>query len=286
MGVLKVWDGTTWQLISSTAASAAYVGPNAPTGTPNTGDMWYDTDETSTNLVLPLSVAQGGTGASNAGTARTNLGVNLPLGLVDGGTGGTSAAAARTSLAVPSIGNSTTTAGAPTTGTWARGDQYLDSNNVIWTCSAAGTPGTWMPPSGYEWAFNQITTSVTLTSTNAAAANLVIEGTTRTYDGSPIIVEFYCGCMQEPTNAVSNQASFVNLWDASTDIGMLGEVYGGSANSLAVPVFVRRKITPTVGSHNFRVAGYMNGGTGGAVLAGAGTSGVTFPPAYIRVTRA
>lgn len=36
-----------------------------------------------------------------------------------------------------------TTAGAPTTGTWLKGTEFLDSNNVLWVCTASGTPGTW-----------------------------------------------------------------------------------------------------------------------------------------------
>jgi hypothetical protein len=42
----------------------------------------------------------------------------------------------------------TTTAGAPTTGTWVTGQSILDSNGVIWNCTAGGTPGTWMRVSG------------------------------------------------------------------------------------------------------------------------------------------
>lgn len=94
-----------------------WVQPGAPTA-PDSGELWWDTDDTS-------------------------AGITTPLGVTDGGTGATSPATARASLAVPSIGNSTTVAGAPTAGTWARGDQYLDSANVVWTCVTAGTPGVW-----------------------------------------------------------------------------------------------------------------------------------------------
>jgi hypothetical protein len=36
-----------------------------------------------------------------------------------------------------------TTAGAPTTGTWATGDVVLDSANTLHQCTIGGTPGTW-----------------------------------------------------------------------------------------------------------------------------------------------
>lgn len=120
-GALKVWDGTQWQTASATGANqSVFVGPSAPPGPPRSGDLWFDTDEPSP-LDSVVSVAKGGTGATSAATARS-------------------------SLAVPSIGNSTSTAGAPTTGTWARGDQHLDSAGVVWTCTVAGTPGTWTAP--------------------------------------------------------------------------------------------------------------------------------------------
>lgn len=37
-----------------------------------------------------------------------------------------------------------TTAGAPTTGTWAVDDEVIDSAGVLWRCTVAGTPGTWI----------------------------------------------------------------------------------------------------------------------------------------------
>jgi hypothetical protein len=36
------------------------------------------------------------------------------------------------------------TPGAPTTGTHAKGEIFLDSNAVLWVCTANGTPGTWV----------------------------------------------------------------------------------------------------------------------------------------------
>lgn len=38
-----------------------------------------------------------------------------------------------------------TTAGAPVSGTFAKGDVVVDQTGTVWVCTAAGTPGTWTP---------------------------------------------------------------------------------------------------------------------------------------------
>jgi hypothetical protein len=216
-GALMIWDGSAWQVVSQQGPAgnnSLWVGPSAPPGTPVTGDEWFDTDEPSTGLTLPLSVANGGTGAA-------------------------SAPAARTSLAMP----------------------------------------------GEELAYNQITANIAITTTNSAGSNLVIEGTTRAYDGSPVIIEFFSDCVQAP-NAV-NTATFIQFLDGPTDLGVFGEVYNGTNTvGIAAAVYARRRITPTAGTHNYRIGGYMSGSTSGSVFAGAGTGGGIHSPAYIRVIRA
>jgi len=249
----RYWDGTKWS-----DQTDIWVGPDAPTGTPALGDEWYDTDDVS-GLVFPVSVAQGGTG-------------------------GTSPTMARSSLSVPYVGNSSSTAGPPTTGTYVRGDHWLDSSNVLWICTVAGSPGTWISvSSGEELAYNQITSSVTLSSNTVASPNLVIEGTTRTYDGSLVMIEVSAilGC-GTPTGS----AGFLNLWDGSTDLGVICEAYNGASTvNFAVNVSGRRRLIPTAGSHNYRVTGWCNTGTGN-VYTSAGGAGLNQFPAFIRVTRA
>jgi hypothetical protein len=212
VGALSIWDGTAWQIVSQQGPSggnAMWVGPSAPPGTPATGDEWFDTDETNATLVLPLSVANGGTGAANAAGARTNL-------------------------AMP----------------------------------------------GEELAYNEITTSATTTATTAAAATLVIEGTTRSYDGSAVIVEFYTSLLYSP--GVAGAWTVANLWDGNTDLGQFGQVGGGSANAVGSPCYSRRRITPTVGTHNYRIKAWVVSSGTGTVAA----TGPSYVPAFIRVTRA
>ena len=236
----------------------AFVGPNAPPGTPVIGDIWYDTDEPSA-FTLPLSVANGGTAAVTPAAARTSLGTSL-------------------------AGGSPSTAGAPTSGTYARGDTWLDSNNVLWVCTVAGSPGTWMATNrGEELVYDQIAANVTLTATSVGAQTAVIAGTARAYDGSPVIIEFYTPRIDSPTNG----QSLLHLCDGATNLGyfVAAQITAGGIGGFAGTA--RRRIVPTPGTHTFNVTGWTAGGTGsGLVTAGPGNANNTFQPAYLRVTRA
>jgi hypothetical protein len=212
MGAIKVWDGTAWQTAVGGGGATTYVGPNAPPGTPKSGDLWYDTDDVS-QLVLPLSVVNGGTGA-------------------------TTAAAARTTLAMP----------------------------------------------GEELAYNQVTAQVNIASVAAASPTLVVEGTSRSYDGSPVLIEFYCGALQTPPAA--GGLVVVNLWDGATDLGYFAISQTAAAAVTIAQVHAARRMTPTAGTHNYRIVAWTSGAGGAVAYAGAGGSANIWAPMFIRVTRA
>jgi len=133
---------------------------------------------------------------------------------------------------------------------------------------------------GAELAYNQVTTAVTVTSNAPATANLIIEGTTRTYDGSPVLVTFNCHVVSTTTN---NAAQLIfNLWDGATDLGNIAMAYN-STGIMNMPVHVARRITPTAGSHNYRIAAHAPV-AGGIAYGGTGGTGA-WNPMFIRVTR-
>lgn len=214
MSVLKVWDGTQWVTTGGGGGgSAVYVSPSAPPGTPKVGDEWFDTDEPS-----PLT---------------------LPINVSDGGTGGQTAAVARTNLAVPSIGNSTSTAGAPTTGTWNRGDLYLDAATVLWLCTTGGTPGTWTTYAGSNPTINARAARRTPTATwtfvnatsltffpNSSDRSALQIGFTKRAAGTRLLVSMAAHAYLQSGAA---QQLYAGIWDgASTrEVAMRHSLYAG-----------------------------------------------------------
>lgn len=55
-----------------------------------------------------------------------------------------------------------TTSGAPTSGTFAKGDFVIDYTATIWVCTAAGTPGTWAPTASQDVVNRSATATATL----------------------------------------------------------------------------------------------------------------------------
>lgn len=176
-----------------------------------------------------------------------------------------------------------TTSGAPTSGTYVAGDFVVSHDGHVYICTATGTPGTWSTwPAQGEIAYNQITSNVTVSSTSSASPTTVIAGTSVTYTGVPVYIEVFSSAIQIQTTSGLN----LGIWDGSTPVGLIGHMVGVNSTLDTIwPFYSQVKVTPTAGSHNYSLAGYLQAGSPGAAFigAGAGGSATTNSPAFIRV---
>jgi hypothetical protein len=138
------------------------------------------------------------------------------------------------------------------------------------------------PPPGYELDYTQITVSAGFSSTTAAAADTIVALPARVYNGTTIVLlEFYTPSLQ--TGAGAGTISILNLWDDTTDLGRIVQIRNTvAAQSLDMPVYVARRLTPSAASHTYIIKGWRVTANG-TVTAGAGGVDVTLP-AFLRAT--
>jgi hypothetical protein len=155
--------------------------------------------------------------------------------------------------------------------------------NGVATLDATGKiPAGQLPATaGAELAYQQITAAVTVTVVAASAAVQVVSAGAVTFDGSPVIVDFYAPALS--TGATGAPFLVVSLWADGVDIGRIVTLSG--AVNMNIPAFARRKLTPAAGSHTYTVRAYATV-SNGFVQAGTGTTPDSFSPAFIRITRA
>lgn len=135
---------------------------------------------------------------------------------------------------------------------------------------------------GTELDYAEVTSPVTVSSTTEAGADTVISGNPVSYDGSTVvIVEFYAYAI---ANGGSTFQVVVTLWDGATDLGRIAQVIPFGTASGWVPCCVRKRLTPSNGSHTFHIKAWRVGGNG-TIHAGVGGTAAGMP-AYIRITKA
>jgi len=133
-----------------------------------------------------------------------------------------------------------------------------------------------------EIGYDQITATVTVTSAVEAAGTTVITCAAHTFDGSPVIAEFFAPFVQ-PTQVINGQVT-VCLFEGATELGRLNSALNPTnATSGAGPSQAKLRFTPTAAAHTYTVTAFQNGGNG-TIQAGAGGT-ATYVPAFIRFTR-
>ncbi len=151
-----------------------------------------------------------------------------------------------------------------TTITSAWGKSVADALNM-WPRAGAGA----------EIVYAQTTTAVVVTNQSSAGSHLFVDGGAATYDGGPVSIEVFCPYVTSPAAA----QIFIGLYDGATYLGQLAAVSAASG-AIAVPVDARYRLTPTAGSHTYKVGAWVGSGSGRM------DAGTAFVPGFIRVTRA
>jgi hypothetical protein len=131
-----------------------------------------------------------------------------------------------------------------------------------------------------EIAYAQVTASITLPESASPAA--VLASGSRAYDGQPVALEFSSPAIE--IGATVGAQVLLFLHDGATDLGLIAQYVNPAAGIMLVPGLIRRRLTPSVGAHDYQVWGAY-ASTTGKVHAGAGGPGVTYNPAYLRISR-
>ena len=132
-----------------------------------------------------------------------------------------------------------------------------------------------------ELGYSEITSAVLPTATTAATSNTVISDLTVVCDGSPILVEFYSNQVR-PNNTAGTDLKISLYEDGSEETREWGRFYNGVANYDNKPCYLSRRLTPSAGSHTYKVTAFVSSGTG---YIGAGSGGTGEAPAFLRVSK-
>jgi hypothetical protein len=255
-----------------------------------------------------VAVADGGTGASAANTARGNLGA-APADaeyVVKTANGELSNEQAITGTpdGAKFLRDDYSWATVPGAGTGiaaslmdAKGDLIVASANDTPAILSVGTNGQtlvaasgettgtdWVFPPGYEIAYVERTTDLTVTATTAATAQEIVSAGAISFDGTAVWIEFFSPYVQ----AGADGFTLIVLYDGASELGRLGAVSGVEATADTVvvgsPMCVRKRLTPTAASHTYKAHAYRL--TANGLVTGGAWGSDTNPAAYIRITKA
>lgn len=132
--------------------------------------------------------------------------------------------------------------------------------------------------SGAELNYTAATSTVTVTGSSAATATAVVSPPAVTFDGAPVLVQFFCPQVQ----VTAPQNIQVVLMEGATELyHFFTQSLGGGA--IALSGWVR--FSPTAGPHTYAVKAFNSGGGGNPTLtAGAGGAGAQ-SPMFVRFTK-
>ncbi len=145
-----------------------------------------------------------------------------------------------------------------------------------WGKSVADALNLWpRPGAGAEIVYAQTTSTVTVVNTNTTTSHVFVDGGAATYDGGPVSIEVFCPYATSPSAA----QLYFGLYDGATYLLQLAAL-SAAAGAIALPVHARYRLTPSAGSHAYKVGVWVASGTGRT------DAGAPWVPGFIRVTRA
>lgn len=152
---------------------------------------------------------------------------------------------------------------------------------ILGTQIASGQSGS----PGNQVLYDEFATNKTTTATTAATSTIIVASNGDVgfnFDGTAVIIEFFC---PKVYHSVANTAVFFELIDSASGLGLIAA--GRSASTTdGDSVYGVRKLTPSAGSHNFKIGAWVAAaGTGTAAAAGGGAFG-TLVPGFLRITKA
>ena len=126
--------------------------------------------------------------------------------------------------------------------------------------------------------------NLSVNATVAASMTNISPELTVVCDGSPVMVEFFCAGARATHDAAGTTDA---LWftlkvDGSVEeerLGVVGNVAGGYGS--LTPIKLSHRMTPSAGSHTFRVGGWVSNASRTGYIGG----GSPYPPAWIRVSK-
>lgn len=162
-----------------------------------------------------------------------------------------------------------TTSGAPSTGTFATGDFVVDESGAFWICTSSGSPGTWVTPPLGNLGYTQITTPPATISSVPLVDVAGLSVTVTVGAGRRIKVSSFINDIAGTGLAGDQYGWFVV--EGSTVLNGTG-VLGGSGG------YVEAILTPSAGSHTYKVQANHAAGTTAGVLGSSATT-----PTWIKV---
>lgn len=141
----------------------------------------------------------------------------------------------------------------------------------------------WALPQGHELSYVEKTSDTSITNSVEASADTIVTAAAISFDGSTRVkIEFFTD--QVVTPAVVNTGAQIILFDGSSPIGLMARTRTSANAVMRTPVYCVRYLTPSNASHTYSIRAIVESGQTATVGGGAGGSGPTQMPAFIRIS--